>query len=477
MGRGVTRYARVVVMDVKGGRPTDLDNSTNRSNLARYLSVSSVDDDTDRRFVSPSSHSTSRGVRVRLRTSARFSSSHVVLRRRGDPARRARESRPDLPDARIVLVFVVVVDARDRPRRRLVASRRLEPPRRRHRARVRRSTRRRRVRLRLRRSASPRVPRHPRGGGVRARGAPRRRGVPRRRVRGARGGEPARSSPRSRPVQVRPAPVSRRRGGDRARRPRGSYPVPRQGERPRVPRRPPRHGARSDGHRRLRQRLPKSLGHPRARHPQHPPEPPPAVPRRRPGAARVGARRRRHGRLRRLHRPRDGRGPGPAPRRAPAGRRRETRPAPRRALPHRRERALGRSARCLVGKVSATVGATPQSELGEVSHAPKVSVDESVLDFVGSDARTLHNKVRGFAGWPGTKATFEVRKEGEETWSEVTLKIVGTRVGADSDERDVRERSPAGALRARRVARGDGTATPREKGDARGGLRQRHARV
>jgi len=86
------------------------------------------------------------------------------------------------------------------------------------------------------------------------------------------------------------------------------------------------------------------------------------------------------------------------------------------------------------GKVSATVGATPQSELGEVSHAPKVSVDESVLDFVGSDARTLHNKVRGFAGWPGTKATFEVRKEGEETWSEVTLKIVGTRVGADGDE-------------------------------------------
>jgi methionyl-tRNA formyltransferase len=86
------------------------------------------------------------------------------------------------------------------------------------------------------------------------------------------------------------------------------------------------------------------------------------------------------------------------------------------------------------GEVSATDGATPQSELGEISHAPKVSVDESVLDFVGSDARTLHNKVRGFAGWPGTKATFEIRKEGEEMWSEVTLKIVGTRVGTEGDE-------------------------------------------
>jgi methionyl-tRNA formyltransferase len=50
-------------------------------------------------------------------------------------------------------------------------------------------------------------------------------------------------------------------------------------------------------------------------------------------------------------------------------------------------------------------GVTPQHELGEVTHAPKVSPEESRLNFAdpGVDARTHHNKVRGFAGWPGTK--------------------------------------------------------------------------
>ena len=58
---------------------------------------------------------------------------------------------------------------------------------------------------------------------------------------------------------------------------------------------------------------------------------------------------------------------------------------------------------------------TPQESYGEASHAAKVSVEESELDFCDGElsARRLHDKVRGFAGWPGTKATFAVRKETE----------------------------------------------------------------
>lgn len=90
------------------------------------------------------------------------------------------------------------------------------------------------------------------------------------------------------------------------------------------------------------------------------------------------------------------------------------------------------------GTQSFTNGATPQEELGEVIHAAKVSPDESWLDFTNTevDARTLHNKVRGFAGWPGTKATFVVRKDGEEAGEgkEVVVKVITTRVGDDDTD-------------------------------------------
>ncbi|MES2615857.1 MAG: methionyl-tRNA formyltransferase [Bdellovibrionota bacterium] len=39
------------------------------------------------------------------------------------------------------------------------------------------------------------------------------------------------------------------------------------------------------------------------------------------------------------------------------------------------------------------------------THAKKIAVEESILDF-NLPARMLHNKVRAFAGWPGTKMTF-----------------------------------------------------------------------
>jgi methionyl-tRNA formyltransferase len=55
------------------------------------------------------------------------------------------------------------------------------------------------------------------------------------------------------------------------------------------------------------------------------------------------------------------------------------------------------------------------------------------MDLVGQDARTLHNKVRGFAGWPGTKAKFEVRKDGDDEGAVIEVKIITTTVVSDAE--------------------------------------------
>ena len=77
--------------------------------------------------------------------------------------------------------------------------------------------------------------------------------------------------------------------------------------------------------------------------------------------------------------------------------------------------------------------ATPQSEYGEPSHAAKVSPEEGNLRFKTENATTLRNKVRGFAGWPGTKGTFAVKKlgAGDDQWEEISLKIITARVLGD----------------------------------------------
>lgn len=104
------------------------------------------------------------------------------------------------------------------------------------------------------------------------------------------------------------------------------------------------------------------------------------------------------------------------------------------------------------GTESFTQGTTPQEELGEVIHAPKVSPEESWLDFTDPElsARTLHNKVRGFAGWPGTKATFVVRRVGEEAdeGKEVVVKVITTRMGtSDEGEKDKDDAAGVGVVR------------------------------
>ncbi|EFJ45234.1 hypothetical protein VOLCADRAFT_106047 [Volvox carteri f. nagariensis] len=70
--------------------------------------------------------------------------------------------------------------------------------------------------------------------------------------------------------------------------------------------------------------------------------------------------------------------------------------------------------------------AVPQDE-SQVLHAAKLSRDESVLDFSSTQGHVLHNRVRAFAGWPGTSATFLLQDEASGETEAVDIKIVKTR--------------------------------------------------
>lgn len=72
-----------------------------------------------------------------------------------------------------------------------------------------------------------------------------------------------------------------------------------------------------------------------------------------------------------------------------------------------------------------TVTCTEQEE-AEHSHAPKISKDEARLTFV-ENAKIVHNKVRAFAGWPGTWADFEIFHSPTEK-EELRLKVLKTSV-------------------------------------------------
>jgi len=78
--------------------------------------------------------------------------------------------------------------------------------------------------------------------------------------------------------------------------------------------------------------------------------------------------------------------------------------------------------------------ATKQDD-ASATHAPKLTREEGHLNFE-SPATVCHNKVRGFAGWPGTFHSFRVDSDaggdGKATGEEVELKIIRTRVGNNS---------------------------------------------
>eukprot|EP01032_Pedospumella_encystans_P022813 gene22813-25844_t len=54
-----------------------------------------------------------------------------------------------------------------------------------------------------------------------------------------------------------------------------------------------------------------------------------------------------------------------------------------------------------------TVQTTNQDD-EKATHAPKLTVDEAVLDFETMSATTVHNRCRGFQDWPGVVATFQI---------------------------------------------------------------------
>jgi len=75
-------------------------------------------------------------------------------------------------------------------------------------------------------------------------------------------------------------------------------------------------------------------------------------------------------------------------------------------------------------------GANPQNETSPpgVSHAAKMEKSDGVLDFASTPGSELHNKVRAYAGWPGTSATLVQIVEGgaQKEEEEVPLKVIRT---------------------------------------------------
>ncbi|XP_024978695.1 uncharacterized protein LOC112515944 [Cynara cardunculus var. scolymus] len=64
--------------------------------------------------------------------------------------------------------------------------------------------------------------------------------------------------------------------------------------------------------------------------------------------------------------------------------------------------------------------------------APKITQEESWLLF-DQEALVLHNKVRAFAGWPGTRARIYVIDEKSDKCSELELKVITSRVYHSND--------------------------------------------
>eukprot|EP01025_Chloroclados_australasicus_P042215 TRINITY_DN44935_c0_g1_i1.p1 TRINITY_DN44935_c0_g1~~TRINITY_DN44935_c0_g1_i1.p1 ORF type:complete len:262 (-),score=31.15 TRINITY_DN44935_c0_g1_i1:67-828(-) len=95
----------------------------------------------------------------------------------------------------------------------------------------------------------------------------------------------------------------------------------------------------------------------------------------------------------------------------------------------------------LVWSGEAAAAAAPQDD-SRATHAPKLSSCDAYLDF-RQPATVLHNKVRGFAGWPGTRTQVRIVQAGKDD-IHLDIKVLRTRVGnnaatsAANDAHDVR---------------------------------------
>jgi methionyl-tRNA formyltransferase len=71
-----------------------------------------------------------------------------------------------------------------------------------------------------------------------------------------------------------------------------------------------------------------------------------------------------------------------------------------------------------------TMKGTPQDDTAK-TEAPKLTAEDSVIDFGQLTAAQVHNKCRGFAEWPGTIGTFQIGAE-DGTNPAVGIKLVTT---------------------------------------------------
>eukprot|EP00873_Tetraselmis_striata_P034684 jgi/Tetstr1/454948/TSEL_041809.t1 len=86
--------------------------------------------------------------------------------------------------------------------------------------------------------------------------------------------------------------------------------------------------------------------------------------------------------------------------------------------------------------------AAAEQDPAGIIHTEKLSKEEALLDF-SQPALVLHNKVRGFAGWPGTEAMLQTI-DGDGKRDEMKVKVITTRVGsgpapADPEELEFRD--------------------------------------
>ena len=89
------------------------------------------------------------------------------------------------------------------------------------------------------------------------------------------------------------------------------------------------------------------------------------------------------------------------------------------------------------GEAAATAAA---QDAGAATHAAKMDKSEAVLDFAQT-ADELHNKVRGFAGWPGTVAKLRVWEEGKGS-ANMDVKVLRSRVSTDGEAKEMNAAPP-----------------------------------
>ncbi|PNH00463.1 Methionyl-tRNA formyltransferase, partial [Tetrabaena socialis] len=82
---------------------------------------------------------------------------------------------------------------------------------------------------------------------------------------------------------------------------------------------------------------------------------------------------------------------------------------------------------------------------GQQLAAPQLTREESMLDFASGSAPELHNRVRAFAGWPGTSGRFLLVDEASGAQEPIEVKIVRTRAPGPRGSPGASSPAPSGS--------------------------------